>query len=860
MIPWREYPVVLSVSNRNLLGCFKPQKGSSACGDNRAGHPRFLELTAWYTPSDHRVSAMKTCPSCHGNYSDSFVHCPRDGTLLAEADLWTEDMVIRGKYQILSKIGQGGMGAVYKALHLRFKELRALKVISPELMSNPIFLKRFEHEAVVTRRLQHPNAVRVEDVDEGEDGRPFIVMEYVEGHSLKEAIARQGWLPVRRACAIAKQIASALDAAHRLGMIHRDIKPENIILVTPPLSSGPLASARDTIIAPGLHEVGPQSYELSSALPAELAKVLDFGVAKIKEGLLEDASIGMTLTGADMVVGTPAYMSPEQALGKQGQELDGRSDIYSLGVVMYQMLAGELPLKADTPIQMMMAHGQTPPRPIKETRGGAQVPDAIAGLVMRCLEKDPSRRPANGRALIKEIEDWEEGLARPARGPADQEPAAREQAEGQRFELEPAEQERLAQDMPGASVELKPDRGPRGAAEDESAQTALYTQDRPHSSMESQFSATQLLNGGQVVSAAEVSRTEHDAGGPSHPREALAPTRHHSRRGLAIAAAAVGALLLGSAWWHFEWRSARGANKPNSQPQLSRDGAATKARPESPSSTTTVPLREGQQGKSNPLTTESRSPARSRSTATLAPAGTAASSSPARSAPGTVMENQKDGLKYVRIPPGTFMMGCSPGDDGCSENERPPHQVTITKGFWMGQTEVTVAAYRQYANAEVSGMPQGQGGELHPVVNVSWNDAAAYCQWAGGRLPTEAEWEYAARGGGTEARYGDIDDVAWYMNDSDGRPHDVAQKVANGFGLYDMLGNVWEWVSDGYDEKFYRNIPAIDPQGPTSLLFRGIRGGSWLNPPVVVRVSDRSGKVPSYRGDSVGFRCISEVR
>ncbi len=134
---------------------------------------------------------MKSCPTCRSSYSDSFVHCPRDGSPLVEADVWTDGSVIRGKYQVLAKIGQGGMGAVYKALHLRFKELRALKVMTLELTKDPVFVKRFEHEAVLTRKLQHPNAVRVDDIDEAEDGRPFIVMEYIEGQSLKEVIQRE---------------------------------------------------------------------------------------------------------------------------------------------------------------------------------------------------------------------------------------------------------------------------------------------------------------------------------------------------------------------------------------------------------------------------------------------------------------------------------------------------------------------------------------------------------------------------------------------------------------------------------------------------------------------------------------------
>ncbi len=290
--------------------------------------------------------------------------------MLVEAGAWSDGTVIRGKYRILSKVGQGGMGAVYKALHVAFDELRALKVISPELMRDELFVKRFKHEAVITRRLQHPNAVRVDDIDEAEDGRPFIVMEFIEGQSLRKLIEAQGGLPVSRVCTIVKQVAAALDAAHRLGMIHRDIKPDNVVLVRTP--------------------------------EGEQAKVLDFGIAKIKEGRLGDTA-RMTLTGTGVVIGTPQYMSPEQAMGKRGDELDGRSDLYSLGVVMYHMLTGDLPFKADTTMEMLLAHLQKPPTPIHVLRPELQIPEAIVGLVMKVLEKDRDMRPASAAAFIEEI-------------------------------------------------------------------------------------------------------------------------------------------------------------------------------------------------------------------------------------------------------------------------------------------------------------------------------------------------------------------------------------------------------------------------------------------------------------------------
>jgi serine/threonine-protein kinase len=314
---------------------------------------------------------MKNCPTCQTSYPNNFMVCPQDGVPLVDVGAWSEGAVIRGKYRIVCKVGQGGMGTVYKVVHVAFEEVHALKVILPALMSDDLFVKRFKHEAVITRKLQHPNAVRVDDIDEAEDGRPIIVMEYIEGQSLKKLIQEQGALPVPRVCSIIKQAAAALEAAHELGMVHRDIKPDNIVLVESP--------------------------------QGETVKVLDFGIAKIKEARNSDAA-GMTLTGTGVVIGTPQYMSPEQAMGKRGDELNGRSDLYSLGVVMYQMLTGDLPFKADTTMGMLLAHMQTDPMPIRVIHPELQIPEGIANVVMRTLEKNPDDRPQTARALIEEIE------------------------------------------------------------------------------------------------------------------------------------------------------------------------------------------------------------------------------------------------------------------------------------------------------------------------------------------------------------------------------------------------------------------------------------------------------------------------
>jgi len=259
---------------------------------------------------------------------------------------------------------------------------------------------------------------------------------------------------------------------------------------------------------------------------------------------------------------------------------------------------------------------------------------------------------------------------------------------------------------------------------------------------------------------------------------------------------------------------------------------------------------------------------------------------------GAVADNPKDRSRYVWIPSGTFTMGCSPGDTECFDNEKPSHNVTMSKGFWMAQTETRVGVYKRFVRETHRAMPQepvfvgrrlnaGWNNEAMPMVGVTWTDAQAFCAWAAGRLPTEAEWEYAARAHSTAARYGDLGEVAWYADNS-GRVqldstaiwnqeqrrygqrleengnamHEVAQKRPNQFRLYDMLGNVWEWVNDWYDENYYLHSPSHDPQGPSSGVFRVLHGGSWGSTPGSVRVSRRGGFFPDGWSDwSVGVRC-----
>jgi sulfatase modifying factor 1 len=226
----------------------------------------------------------------------------------------------------------------------------------------------------------------------------------------------------------------------------------------------------------------------------------------------------------------------------------------------------------------------------------------------------------------------------------------------------------------------------------------------------------------------------------------------------------------------------------------------------------------------------------------------------------------KAGLSYARILPGKFQMGASKDDADAEADEKPQHEVEITKAFWIARTPVTVGAYRKFAEATHGRMPAKPAfpqGDTHPVVNVSWNDAIAYCQWAGagGRLPTEAEWEYAARGGSGKPRYGDLNKIAWYSDNSRGATHPVGELEPNGYGLYDTLGNVWQWCGDWYDVKYYQSGPGPwrNPQGPSTGDQRALRGGSWYDVARGARVSYRNRYLPDYRYGNLGFRCVREV-
>jgi formylglycine-generating enzyme required for sulfatase activity len=246
--------------------------------------------------------------------------------------------------------------------------------------------------------------------------------------------------------------------------------------------------------------------------------------------------------------------------------------------------------------------------------------------------------------------------------------------------------------------------------------------------------------------------------------------------------------------------------------------------------------------------------------------------------PERIRVNPKNGLEYVWIPPGSFEMGCVPSDADCYAEERPAHAVTLTRGFWMSRTEVPVYAYEQFTAETGGAMPDEPGSgamhgyndgwakKNHPMVKVTWSEAAAFCRWSGGRLPTEAEWEYAARGGvdGLKYPWGNdrSHDQANYWR-TGGQDHwkytaPIGSFPPNAFGLHDMAGNVYEWVGDWFSEDYYRASPAADPAGPASGRLRVARGGAGFLNPAMLRISTRLRSAPDTRNVTVGVRCAAD--
>ncbi len=676
-----------------------------------------------------------------------------------------------GQYEIMGQLGRGGMATVYQARQPGLDRFVALKILPADLAKTENFRLRFEREAKMIARLRHRNILTI--IEDGrQDNFLYLVMEYVEGGTLQE---RLGWPQnLTYSTNIIMQVGDALAYAHQQGIIHRDIKPANILMAA---EDWPLLS--------------------------------DFGLAK----MVED-SLHLTAGGAS--VGTPHYMSPEQA---QGQPADHRSDIYALGIVLYEAVTGQRPYPNENAVAIIFKQINEPVPPPRSLR--SDLPEAVEQVILKAIAKPPEDRY---QCMADFLTDLHEASPH----------------------------------------------GPINVLQGRTKSSPLKTE------------------------TASVSQSTK----PS--LASLMPRKRKSRWGRVIFGLLI-VITIGLSLFLF-----KDDLKPLVRPIINITSNQTVA--ETPLSLPTSTSRATSWSNSSNLeATETPLPPSPTVTASPLPLDTPtiAPVSPTSSAvvrpllsvtplptpsvsPTQIQISAIDQAEMVFVPAGEFIMGSNTlGDD-----ERPVHTVYLDD-FWIDRYEVSNAQFDKFVTQtdyqteaekagwgwvwrdseweEVNGAdwrhPRGPGSQIenkmdHPVVLMSWYDAEVYCQWAEKQLPTEAQWEKAARGPHPDRGYawGNIFDPAKAnTNESaQGNTTPVGAFSPQGDSLYgaaDLTGNVAEWVADWYSSDYYAQAPTSNPAGPDSGSYKILRGGSWLYDEVYGQTAFRHNIRPNYTYDFTGFRC-----
>jgi serine/threonine-protein kinase len=737
---------------------------------------------------------MKECQLCKNCFADDVATCPNDG--MPTSHTIPGEPVLEGKYHIECRIGQGGMGVVYKARHAYLKTQLAIKVILPDLVGNdPQLVTRFRQEALAAAAIRHQNVVSVTDYGVIDGTLPFLVMEYVEGESLHDLLAREKALSPERALELMSAVCAGVGAAHHQGIVHRDLKPLNVMICN-------------------------DKPNLSQAV-----KILDFGLAKIKSGELLGSFIQAQTTG---LMGSPYYMAPEQWAD---EEPDARSDVYSLGVMFFQMVAGDVPFKGGSIPAIMKKHISDPAPTFADV--GMHVSPELERAVGHSLQKDKTKRTPTVETLVDELT----GAIRP--GAVSVHTSAMPSL--------PISSLKVVTKPPRSSVFV--DNVSVGVTHDtgelllEGVQSGNHHLRISHNGFKDWMSDVVCdgkpqqivaeLQPGTGTATVAMPRGAISHGGMQTNR-AITPdmtmasdamemtvasdysVAQGPKRGVSAAVLGIGGILgllllaglgIGAAYWTGMIGST--VTPGNSTPPASPTGSATPA-------------------------------------------------------------TQQFKPEMMAISGGTFMMGSDAG----MENQKPAHSVTV-QPFKMDKTEITNGEYHAFVTATsyrpapahwVNDKPIA-GQENMPVRFVNQDDVKAFTAWRSKRdgvtyrLPTEEEWEFAARNGGKNNKYPWGDEFrnnCAVVDKESTEPEPVGSaSCPNEWGIVDLIGNVYEWTNS--KAAVYPGSKGTVKQ--TAQPYFMIRGGSAFN-----KSAGEFGITSMFRADvdgskrdkELGFRLVTQ--
>jgi serine/threonine protein kinase/formylglycine-generating enzyme required for sulfatase activity len=749
-----------------------------------------------------------------------------------------------GRYRIIERLGEGGMATVYKAFDDRLERYVALKAIRTDVFGAgllPEILARFEREAKALARLAHPHIVKVYDYGEHE-GMPYLVMEYLPGGTLRKYAGQI--VPYQQAAQLLAPIAHALAYAHRQNVVHRDVKPTNILISE---SGQPMLT--------------------------------DFGIAKLLD---VGQSAGLTASGVG--IGTPEYMAPEQGLGGA---IDFRADQYALGVVFYELLTGHRPYIADTPMGVMVKHITEPlTQPRKYV---PNLPQEVEAIIYKAMAKKPEDRFANLDIFAEALETIAviNAKSQPLK-PLPMDSGATIQTPPP-FAIPPGNWPPPSQPASpldsGATIQTPPPfvspTRPRVQSPTDSGRT-LQTP--------APFTPPPLHTGAGRGPTTQPSL-------PNAPSSSGRTSPSGSRTGLFVLlgvlamiifvgiVGVVGIFLLlpktdpgDSLSAHSTQAQAtayvlgtEGAIAGNAQRTLT---AAAMITEHAAATEQAIANQANLTGTAAPQATQPLQATQAQPTATIPPTSLQPTATPLPTAApsGITIIRDRLGVEMVLIPGATFMMG---NQAGLYDDERPVNSV-IVNDFYLDRYEVTNAQFQQCVAAQVCSRPDKVGSatretyygnpsyDQFPVIYVSWYDADRYCRWRGARLPTEAEWEFAARGGNNAdapvypwgVQEPTCELSAWngaqFKSCSPADTLQVGSFGASTFGLFDLAGNAWEWTSSLY--AVYPYDPSIVENAESSGE-RVLRGGSYGSLSRYLRTTNRYVEEPTIASSSIGFRC-----